>query len=47
VPFLVFALIVFVLGFLASMPALLGWLVLAPVVICSVYAAYRDIYFQR
>jgi uncharacterized membrane protein len=47
VPFLIYGLILFVLAFVASIPFFLGWLVLLPVVICSVYAAYRDIFFQR
>ena len=37
----------FGLAIVASIPFGLGWLVLAPVVTCSVYAAYRDIYFHR
>ena len=47
VPFLVYGLIVFVLAMLAAIPFGLGWLVLAPVVLCSVYTAYRDIFFSR
>jgi uncharacterized membrane protein len=31
---------------IASIPFGLGWLVLMPVVLCSVYAAYRDIFFS-
>ena len=45
VPFLVYGVIGFVLGVLASIPMLLGWLVLAPVIGASAYTAYRDIYF--
>jgi hypothetical protein len=44
VPFLIYGLIIFVLSMIASIPFFLGWLVLVPVVLCSVYAAYRDIY---
>jgi hypothetical protein len=35
-----------VLAILASIPFGLGWLVLGPVMICSVYASYRDIYLE-
>ena len=44
VPFLVYGVILLVLAMIASIPFGLGWLVLGPVVIGSVYAAYRDIY---
>jgi uncharacterized membrane protein len=44
VPFLIYGVVLFVLAMLASIPLGLGWLVLGPVVIGSVYAAYRDIY---
>jgi len=47
VPFLVYGLILFVAAIFATLPLMLGWLVLAPVVIASVYAAYRDIFFER
>ena len=47
IPFLIYGVIVFVLGILAAIPFGLGWLVLAPVVLGSVYSAYRDIYFKR
>jgi uncharacterized membrane protein len=46
VPFLIYGVILFVLAMLAAIPAGLGWLVLAPVVLCSVYAAYLDIYVR-
>ena len=45
VPFLVYGVIGFVLMVLASVPVLLGWLVLGPVMVASIYTAYRDIYF--
>ena len=45
VPFLIYGLALFVLGFVAAIPFGLGWLVLGPVMIASIYAAYRDIYF--
>jgi uncharacterized membrane protein len=44
VPFLIYGLIIFALSMIASIPFGLGWLVLMPVVLCSVYAAYRDIF---
>ena len=47
VPFLIYGVVVFVLALVASIPFALGWLVLAPLVLCSVYSAYRDIFFQR
>jgi hypothetical protein len=31
------------LAVLATLPAALGWLLLTPVTVCSVYASYRDI----
>ncbi|HJS36902.1 MAG TPA: BPSS1780 family membrane protein [Burkholderiales bacterium] len=46
VPFLVYGAAGFVLMVLASVPVLLGWLVLGPVMIASIYTAYRDIYFK-
>ncbi|HUP95554.1 MAG TPA: BPSS1780 family membrane protein [Burkholderiales bacterium] len=46
-PFLLYSVILFLLAMVASIPLGLGWLVLAPVVFGSVYAAYRDIYFAR
>lgn len=44
VPFLIYGLVMLVLGIVATIPLGLGWLVLGPVVIASVYTAYRDIY---
>lgn len=45
VPFLVYGIIVLVLGVVAAIPLMLGFLVLGPVVLASVYTAYRDIFF--
>jgi uncharacterized membrane protein len=45
VPFLIYGVVLFVLSFVASLPIMLGWLVLGPVMVASVYASYRDIYF--
>lgn len=44
IPFLLYGIILLVLGIIAAIPFGLGWLVLGPVVIASVYVAYRDIY---
>lgn len=44
VPFVLYGLILFVLAFVASIPLGLGWLVLGPVVVGSMYAAYQDIF---
>lgn len=45
-PFIVYGVIGFVLMILASIPFMLGWLVLLPVMAGSVYAAYKDIFLQ-
>ena len=45
-PFLLYSVIALVASAIASVPFLLGWLVLAPVLFASVYTGYRDIYFQ-
>lgn len=44
VPFLIYSLLAFALCFVAAIPFMLGFLVAGPVLIASVYAAYRDIY---
>ena len=46
VPFLVYGVILLVASIIATIPFGLGWLVLGPVVVCSLYTAYRDIFFQ-
>ena len=43
-PFLVYSIVLMVLGVVASIPLGLGWLVLGPTLIASVYTSYRDIY---
>jgi hypothetical protein len=45
-PFLVYGIIGFVLAVIATIPLMLGWLVLLPVLAGSVYASYRDIYLD-
>lgn len=44
--FLVFSLIYIVLAVLASIPAMLGWLLLLPVTFGAIYASYRDVFQQ-
>jgi uncharacterized membrane protein len=44
VPFILYGIIGLLLAFVAAIPAGLGWLVLGPVVVASVYVGYRDIY---
>jgi uncharacterized membrane protein/ribosomal protein L32 len=44
-PFLLYGLIAFVLMLIAVIPFGLGLLILSPVLIASIYAGYRDIYF--
>ncbi len=46
VPFLLYGVILFVLGIIAAIPVGLGLLVLIPVIWASVYCAYRDIFFR-
>ena len=46
-PFLLYGILLTVASVLASIPALLGWLVLGPVVAASIYTSYRDIYFSE
>ena len=44
-PFLVYGLVLMVLCLLAAIPAGLGFLILMPVLIASIYTSYRDIFF--
>lgn len=44
VPFLVYGLIFFGLAIVASIPFGLGWLVLAPVAIASIYSSWRQVF---
>jgi uncharacterized membrane protein len=43
-PFLIYGLVGFVLAIVASIPLMLGWLVLGPLTIASVYTGYCDIF---
>jgi uncharacterized membrane protein len=45
-PFLIWSIAVFFLSILASIPLALGWLLLGPVLIASVYLSYRDIFHE-
>ena len=45
VPFLVYGVVLLALCMVAAIPFLLGYLVLAPVIIASIYTGYRDIFF--
>lgn len=44
IPFLTYGVVLLVLGIVAAIPAGLGYLVLIPVMIGSVYTSYRDIF---
>lgn len=46
-PFLLYGLVMFVLMIVASLPIMLGWLVLGPVFVASIYTAYRDVFYAR
>ncbi len=46
IPFLLYGVILFALSVIAAIPFGLGFLVLAPVVMASIYTAYRDIFFS-
>jgi uncharacterized membrane protein len=43
IPFIVFAIICAILSVVATLPFLLGWLVLGPVLCGAVYASYKAI----
>ncbi|MDH5535945.1 MAG: BPSS1780 family membrane protein [Betaproteobacteria bacterium] len=43
-PLLIYGLVILVLWFIAAIPLFLGLIVLLPVLICSVYASYKDIF---
>ena len=44
IPFLIYGIVVMVMGIIATIPFGLGWLVLGPVLGASVYTAYQDIF---
>lgn len=45
-PFFLYGIVLTIASVIASIPLLLGWLVLGPVIIASIYTSYRDIYFS-
>jgi hypothetical protein len=46
VPFLVYGVMMFLLAIVASIPLMLGWLILGPVMFASLYTGYRDIFYE-
>ncbi|MEN9866324.1 MAG: hypothetical protein RL748_1914 [Pseudomonadota bacterium] len=46
-PFLLYGILYIVFAIVACIPLMLGWLVLGPVLIASVYTSYQDIYLTR
>lgn len=46
-PFLIYGLIYLVAAVLATLPIMLGWLVLGPVTMASVYVSYREIFIRQ
>lgn len=47
VPFLVYGLVYLIVAIIASIPLFLGWLVLIPVTMASIYAGYRDMFLNE
>jgi uncharacterized membrane protein len=47
IPFLIYGLVALILTILASIPLLLGHIILIPVLTASVYVAYRDIFQEQ
>ena len=45
-PFLWYSVVFTVLAVIATLPLMLGWLALGPVLAASIYTAYRDIYLK-
>jgi hypothetical protein len=46
VPFFVYGLMAFLLSIAATIPFMLGWLILGPVLLASLYTGYRDIFYE-
>ena len=44
VPFLIYGVAAMILFFIAALPLMLGLIVLMPVLVCSIYASYKDIF---
>jgi len=47
IPFLLYGIMALLLGIVASIPAGLGWLLLGPVLLASIYTGYRDIFYEH
>ncbi len=45
-PFLLYGIVVMVAGIVAMLPLMLGFLVLMPMILASIYIAYKDIYLS-
>jgi uncharacterized membrane protein len=45
-PFLVYGVMTFLLAIAATIPLMLGWLILGPVMFASLYTGYRDIFYE-
>lgn len=45
-PFLWFGVLYFILAAIATIPLMLGWLVLLPVLMLTIYASFRDIFME-
>jgi uncharacterized membrane protein len=45
-PFLVYGIVALLLAVVASIPLGLGWLLLGPVLLASIYTGYRDIFYE-
>lgn len=46
VPFLVWGVMTLLLSIAATIPIMLGWILLGPVIMVSVYTGYRDIFYE-
>ena len=44
--FLVYGVMIFLLAIAASIPLMLGWLILRPVLMASLYTGYRDVFYE-
>lgn len=45
-PFLLYGVMMFLLAIAATIPLMLGWLILGPVLFASFYTGYRDIFYE-
>ena len=45
-PFFIYSLIMMLLALAATIPVLLGWLILGPILFASLYTGYRDIFYE-